>query len=115
MAWKKKNSLACITLSSCMQGDLLIESKVYQTAHEMWKAQALNEKYGGLSTTKLREFLMKFGNYKMQSNHTLKQHLREMKKMIKELKTSKHVLTDEQDSHKIFTKELGTHGGEHDI
>ena len=95
-----------------MQDDLLIESKVYQTAHEMW--EALNEKYGGLSTTKLREFVMKLGNYKMQSNHTLKQHLREMKRMIKELKTFRHVLTDELDSNKISTKELGTHGVEHD-
>ena len=57
---------------------------------------------------------MKLGNYKMQSNHTLKQHLREMKRMIKELKTFRHVLTDELDSNKISTKELGTHGVEHD-
>ena len=63
VAWKKKNSLARITLLSCMQDDLLIEREVYQTAHEMWKA--LKEKYGGLSATKLRELVMKFGNYKM--------------------------------------------------
>ena len=46
-----------------MQDDLLIEREVYQTAHEMWKT--LKEKYGGLSATKLRELVMKFGNYKM--------------------------------------------------
>ena len=63
VAWKKKNSLACITLLSCMQDDLLIKHEVYQTAHEMW--EALKEKYGGLSATKLRELVMKFGNYKM--------------------------------------------------
>ena len=39
---------------------------------------------------------MKFRNYKIQPNPTMKQHLREMKKMIRELKTSEHVFTDEQ-------------------
>ena len=39
---------------------------------------------------------MKFGNYKMWPNHTMKQHLKEMKRIIRELKTSKHVLTNEQ-------------------
>ena len=77
-----------------MQDDLLIEYEVYQTAHEMW--EALKEKYGRLSDTKLRKLVMKFGNYKMQLNHTMKQHLKEMKRMMRELKTSRHVLTDEQ-------------------
>ena len=45
---------------------------------------------------KLRELVMKFGNYKMRLNYTMKQPLKEMKRMIKELKTSRHVLTDEQ-------------------
>ena len=93
MAQKKKSSLTRITLLSYMQDDLLIEYEVYQTAHEMWKD--LKEKYGGLSTTKLRELVMKFGNYKMRLNHTIK-HLREMKRIIRELKTPGHVLTDEQ-------------------
>ena len=39
---------------------------------------------------------MKFGSYKMCPYHTMKQHLREMKRMIRELKTSGHVLTNEQ-------------------
>ena len=42
-----------------MQDDLLIEYEVYQIAHEMW--QALKEKYDGLSATKLKELVMKFG------------------------------------------------------
>ena len=64
-----------------MQDDLLIKYEVYQIAHEMW--QALKEKYDGLSTTKLKELVMKFGNYKMRLNHTIKQHLKEMKRMIR--------------------------------
>ena len=38
---------------------------------------------------------MKFGNYKMRPNHIIKQHLKEMKKMITELKTFRHVLIGE--------------------
>ena len=72
----------------------MIEYEVYQTDHEMW--QALKEKYGELSTNKLRELVMKLENYKMWPKHTMKQHLKEMKRLIRELKTSGHVLTDEQ-------------------
>ena len=89
----KKNSLARITLLSCMQDDLMIEYEVYQISHEMW--EALKEKYGGLSAMKLRGLVMKFGNYKMHLNHTMKQDPKEMKRMIKELKTLGHMLTDD--------------------
>ena len=91
MAWKKKNSLARIMLLSYMQDYLLIE--YYQTAHEIWKS--LKEKFDGLSATKLRKLIMKFGSYKMHQNHTMKQHTREMKRIIIELKTNGHVLTYE--------------------
>ena len=64
------------------------------TAHEMW--QALKENDGRLLATKLRELVLKFEIYKMWPNHTMKQHLREMKRMIRELKTFEHVFTDEQ-------------------
>ena len=60
----------------------------------MW--QALKEKYGGFLATKLRELIMKFENYNMRPNHTMKQHLRKMKRMIRELKTSEHAFTNEQ-------------------
>ena len=97
---RKKNSLARITLLSCMQDNLLIDYEVYQIAHEMW--ETLKENYGGLSTTKLRKLVMKFGNYKMRLNYTMKQHIREMKRMIRQLKTSEHVLTDEQQAETII-------------
>ena len=53
-----------------MQDDLLIEREVYQTAHNIQEAP--KEKYGELSTTKLRKLVRKFGNYKMRPNHTMK-------------------------------------------
>ena len=77
MAWKKKSFFSLHYIVKLYARCLLIEYEVYQTAHEMW--QALKEKYGELSTTKLRELVMKFENYKLRLNHTMK-HLREMKK-----------------------------------
>ena len=97
----QKNSLARITLLSCMQDDLMIEYEVYQTSHEMW--ETLKEKYDGLSATKLRGLVMKFGNYKMRLNHTMKQHPKEMKRIIKELK---NMLTDDQQVEKVHYRHL---------
>lgn len=85
VVWKKKNALARITLLSFMEDDLLIKYEVYKTAHKMW--ESLKEKYGGLLESKFRCLLI--------TKHIMKQHLREMKRMIRELKTSGHVLTDE--------------------
>ena len=69
----------------------------------MW--EALKEKYGVLLATKLRALVMKFGNYKVRLNHTMK-HLREMKRMIRELKTSGHVLTNDQQVEAVHYKHL---------
>ena len=45
---------------------------------------------------KLRQLTIKFDTYKMPRNHTVKQHLREMSKMIRELGSIGHILTEEQ-------------------
>ena len=45
---------------------------------------------------KLRQLTIKFDTYKMPPNHTVKQHLREMSKMIRELGLESHILTKEQ-------------------
>ena len=67
----------------------------------MW--EVLKEKYGGLSATKLRGLVMKFENYKMRLNHTMKQHPKEMKRIIKELK---NMLTDDQQVEKVHYRHL---------
>nr|CAD1821586.1 unnamed protein product [Ananas comosus var. bracteatus] len=64
------------------------------TAHAMWIH--LKEKFGGTTVIKLRQLTIKFDTYKKRPNHTIKQHLREMSNMIKELKSAGHILTDEQ-------------------
>lgn len=79
---------------SNIQDDLLVKYEVHKTARNMW--EALKAKYRGLSVTKLNELNIKFGSYRVRRNHTIKQHLREIKKMIREFKTSRHILTNEQ-------------------
>ena len=51
-AWKIKNRSARILLLSTIEDNFMCEYEEYQTAHQIWNA--LKEKYGGTSTTKLR-------------------------------------------------------------
>lgn len=60
----------------------------------MW--EALKLKYGGTSATRLRGLTMRFDSYKMRSDHTMKQHLKVMSSIIRELKAVGNQLTDEQ-------------------
>ena len=69
-AWKKKNSIARITLLSSMQDDLMCEFEEHVTAQGMWLA--LKEKFGGTSATKVRRLTIKFDTYKKRQNHTMR-------------------------------------------
>ena len=60
----------------------------------MWKALKL--RYEGTSATRLHGLTMKFDSYKMHSEHMMKQHLRAMSSMIRELKSVGNNLTNEQ-------------------
>ena len=77
-----------------MQDHLMCEYKKYETTQEMWLA--LKDKFGGTSTTKLRRIMIKFDSYRKRPNHTMRQHLKEMSNMVRELQSVGHVLTDEQ-------------------
>lgn len=92
--WFKNDRCARFTMLSSMHNDLIGEFEQYKTAQEIWNA--LTVKYGGTSTTRLRALTLKFDAYKMRSNHTMKQHLREMSTLIRELKSCGNTLTDEQ-------------------
>ncbi|MEI4896711.1 hypothetical protein Q8G71_36085, partial [Klebsiella pneumoniae] len=72
--WRKKDRFARFTMLSSMHNDLIGEFEQYQTAHEMW--QALRNKYGVTTLSKLRELNLKFNTYKKKPNHSMKQHLR---------------------------------------
>ena len=48
------------------------------------------------SATKLRRLTIKFDTYKNHQNVTMRQHLREMSNMIRELKSARHALIDEE-------------------
>uniref|UniRef100_A0A1J3IMV5 Retrovirus-related Pol polyprotein from transposon TNT 1-94 n=1 Tax=Noccaea caerulescens TaxID=107243 RepID=A0A1J3IMV5_NOCCA len=92
--WKKKNSIARITLLSCMQDDLMCEFEEFETAKGMW--EALKEKFGATSATKLRRLNQRFNDYKKRPNLSMRQHLRIMSNMIRELKNAGQTMTDEQ-------------------
>ena len=93
-AWKIKNRSARILLLSTMEDDFMCEYEEYHMAHQIWNA--LKEKYGGTSTTKLRRLTIKFDTYKLRPNTLMEQHLREMSLLIRELKNANSIITDEQ-------------------
>ncbi|KAH0685572.1 hypothetical protein KY290_019644 [Solanum tuberosum] len=74
--WKKKNSIARITLLSSMTDDLMCEFESYPTAQAMWIA--LKDKFGGTSATNLRRLTIKFDTYRLCPNSSIRQHLREI-------------------------------------
>ena len=92
--WKKKNSSARIILLSVMDDDIAKQFKRYENVMKLWNA--LREKFGGVSLTKLRSLTIKFDTYKKHPDYTMKKHLREMSNMISELNDAGHVLTEEQ-------------------
>ncbi|CAA7045970.1 unnamed protein product [Microthlaspi erraticum] len=92
--WKRKNSIARITLLSCMQDDLMCEFEEYETAKGMW--EALKEKFGATSATKLRRLNQRFSDYKKRPNLSMRQHLRVMSNMIIELKNAGQIMSNEQ-------------------
>ncbi|XP_071694123.1 uncharacterized protein [Rutidosis leptorrhynchoides] len=94
IAWKRKNTIARITLLSSMDDDIMRDFCKYELAKDMWKALA--DKFGATSVTKLRSLTIKFDQYKKKSDHTMKKHVRQMLNMISELRNAGHVLTDEQ-------------------
>ena len=93
-AWKRKNSIARITLLSCMQDDLMCEFEEYESAKGIW--EALKEKFGATSATKVRRLNQKFNDYKKRPNQSMRQHLRVMSNMIRELRTAGQIMSDEQ-------------------
>ena len=68
--WKRKNSLARITMLSSMTDALMCEKEGFGTAQDMWIA--LKDKFGGTSTTKLRRLTIKFDTYRKRQNHDMR-------------------------------------------
>ena len=91
-AWKRKNSIARITLLSSMENDVMQEYQKYGVAMELWAA--LKERFNGTSLVKLRKLTIRFDTYKKQPKHNMRQHLKEMSNMMSELKEAGHELTN---------------------
>ncbi|GAV79001.1 UBN2 domain-containing protein [Cephalotus follicularis] len=85
-AWKKKNSIACVTLLCCMQDDPMCEFEGFETIEHMWVA--MKYKFRGTSTTKLRRLTIKFDTYQKHQNCSMRQHLQDTSNMIQKLKTT---------------------------
>ena len=76
-----------------MDDDIAKKFKRYENAMELWNA--LREKFGGVSLTKLRSLTIKLDTYKKRPDHTIKKHIREMSNIISELNDAGHILTEE--------------------
>ena len=77
-----------------MDDDLTKQFRKYENTKELW--DALKEKFGGVSLTKLRCLSVKLDTYKKRADHNMKRHLREMANMIAELSDCGHTLSEEQ-------------------
>ncbi|XP_028065417.1 uncharacterized protein LOC114268442 [Camellia sinensis] len=92
--WSNKDRCARFTMLSSMHNDLISEFKHCLTAFEIW--EALKQKFGVTSLVKLHRLTMKFDSYQKNAHHSIKQHLRVMSAMIRELVAVRHNLTQEQ-------------------
>ncbi|XP_070049220.1 uncharacterized protein [Nicotiana tomentosiformis] len=90
--WKKKDSTAREIIVSSVVDDLITLPNT--TAQVMWAH--LREAYRGTNVTRIRKLTIKFDTYKNPHDHSVKQHLRVMSNMIAQLKSTGHVLSDEQ-------------------
>ena len=92
--FKKKDTMARITLLSAMVDDIMVDFVVLESAKAIW--DKAKEKFGSISLERQRALILKFENYMKKPDHTMGRHLREMSKMITGLKAVGHTLTDEQ-------------------
>ena len=93
-AYKCKDRVARTLMLSNMRNDMMILFENNCSAMAVW--DTIEIQFGGTSTTMLHQLTLKFDAYKMQSNHTMRQHLTVMSNMISELKGADYELTDEQ-------------------
>ena len=77
-----------------MDNDLLCEYEKYANVRAMWLT--LKDNFGVTSATKLRRLTIKFDTYKKRPQTTMRQHLREMANLIRDLTNAGHILSDEQ-------------------
>ncbi|XP_038707271.1 uncharacterized protein LOC120002581 [Tripterygium wilfordii] len=92
--WVKKDRCARFTMLSAMQNDLIGDFEDCTTAQAMWNE--LKIKFGQTNATRLRALNLKFNEYTLLPNHTMPEHLRAMKGMIKDLRNAGVELSDEQ-------------------
>ena len=70
VAWKKKNSIARITLLSSIENDIMREFNHFENVKEMWEAVAV--RFDHTLVTKLRQLTIKFDSYKKPHGQSMK-------------------------------------------
>ena len=75
-----------------MHDDLIGKYKAFQNAKDM--RDQLKFDFGGTSTTRLRNLVLKFEVYRKDPKHTMTEHLKMMFRMIRDVKAAGNVLTD---------------------
>ena len=77
-----------------MHNDLIGEFEVSPTAYDTWNQ--LKIIYGTTSATRLHAIILKFEQYVIDPKYSMVDHLRAMSAMIRDLKATGNILTDEQ-------------------
>ena len=67
-AYKHKDRVARILLLSSMRNDIMLCFERHRSAQTVW--DAVKVQYGGTSTTRLRQLILKFDGNKKHQNHT---------------------------------------------
>ncbi|KAK2974448.1 hypothetical protein RJ640_002855 [Escallonia rubra] len=103
--WNKKDRSARYTLLSSLQNDLIGQYDELPICKSLW--DQLKFSFGGTSSTRLRNLVIKFEEYTKDPKHTMSEHLRVMSNMIGKLRDAGHALTDEQQVRAVIRKPFG--------
>ena len=94
VVWKRKDAVARVTMLAAMTDDVICQFERHTTASAMWAA--LKADFDGTSEARLRRLTVKFDNFVLLPNVTIRQHLRAMQNLIRELIEEGGTLSDAQ-------------------
>ena len=92
--WSNKDCKAYFTILYCIHEDLIGEFEACLTAKDMW--DKLRVGFSQTSLTRLRILHLKWMHYKMDSTHTVVEHLRTMSAMACDLKSARREISKEE-------------------
>ena len=99
-AWEAKDREVRSSLLAMVEDDILYEFACYATSMQLW--DALRNRFGVYTPVQLSALHIALESYKMNPQHTIRQHMRHMTNMLTELQEAGQVLTESQKIHAIF-------------